>query len=171
MLRTRRLLVAIVVAVSGALVLPASADARHGNVAGTMTGPGEFVPGVCNANGIILVRGRGTFTATGLGSGTYRYDVCVMSVSPITFDGTASVTTSRGTLSGTVAGTFVSGVGPQFPVTIDAGTGKYRKTRGTLLLGPLQQTDLRNCDPRVGICLAWTDVGPITGTLTHVPHP
>jgi hypothetical protein len=168
MLGGRRLAVVIGIVVGSATLLPAAAGAGHGNVAGTMTGPARFVLGVCD--GIVLDRGTGTFTATGLGSGTYRYDICIRSEGPITFDGTASVTTRRGTLSGTVAGTFAGGAGPQLPVTITAGTGQYRKTRGALLLGPLAQTELRECDPRIGICLAWTDVGPITGALTHVPH-
>jgi hypothetical protein len=169
MLRGRRLAIATVMCLAGALLLPATAGAKHGNVEGTMTGPAGFSFG-SGCNGIILDQGTGTFTAAGLGTGTYRYDVCITSVSPITFDGTASVATRRGTLSGTIVGTCTS-VCPQFPLTITAGTGQYRKTRGTLLLGPLAQTNQTNCDPRVGICLNWVDVGPITGTLTHVPHP
>jgi len=165
----RRFTIAASVAVAAIMLLPATAGAKHGNVDGTMTGPAGFVPGGCS--GIIADRGSGTFTASGLGSGTYAYDVCVTSTGPITFDGTASVTTRRGTLSGTVGGGCPSSGCPQFTLTITAGTDKYRKTRGTLLLGPLAQTNQSNCDPRVGICLSWIDVGPITGTLTHLPHP
>jgi len=165
--RSRRLgLGFLIVVLTGGLVA-ASAGATQPDVSGTMTGPGGFVPGGCS--GTILIRGTGTFTATVLGSGTYRYDVCVTVAGIATFDGTATLTTTRGTLSGTIASQFTGG-SPQFPLTITAGTGKYRKTRGALLLGPLAETDLHNCDPRVGICFDWTDTGPLVGTLTHVPH-
>jgi hypothetical protein len=164
----RRFALAVGIVVGCVALAPATAGAGHGNVSGSMTGPAGFqFGGPCN--GVVIDRGSGTFTATGLGSGTYSYDVCITSVSPITFTGTASLTTPRGTLSGTITGGGPDG--PVFPLTITAGTDRYRKTRGTLLLGPLAQTSRSNCDPRVGICLSWIDVGPITGTLTHVPHP
>ena len=164
----RRVALAIAIVVGCVSLAPAPAGAGHANVSGTMTGPAGFVfGGPCS--GIVIDRGSGTFSATALGSGTYSYDVCITSTGPVSFTGTASLTTRRGTLSGTIAGACSSGGCPQFPLTITAGTDKYRKTRGTLLLGPLAQTNQSNCDPRVGICVNWIDVGPITGTLTHVP--
>ncbi len=164
----RKLTAGFLLAALLVVVTAPAAGAKPKTVTGTMTGPGGFVPGGCS--GIIAVRGTGTVAASLLGSGTYSYDVCVTNPGIITFTGTATVTTARGTLSGTISGTFTSGPGPQFLLTLTAGTDKYRKTRGQLLLGPLAETDLHNCVPRVGICFDWTDTGPIAGTLTHVPH-
>ena len=48
------------------------------------------------------------------------------------------------------------------------GTKRYVNARGDLAIGPLAESDSHNCDPRIGICLDWTDTGPVTGTLRHV---
>jgi len=154
----------------GALIVPATADAAgalHRNVSGTMTGPGGFRSEGCG--GIISVVGSGTYTSKGLGQGTYTFDVCVVSTSPFTFSGPVTFTRGSGAvLNGTVVGTMGSAQQPNFLVSVTGGTKRYVKARGDLTIGPLVETDSRNCNPRVGICLDWTDTGPVTGTLRHV---
>jgi hypothetical protein len=153
----------------GASAIPITADAAGAvtrNVSGTLTGPGGFRSEGCN--GIISEVGSGTYTTTGLGSGTYAFDVCITS-SPLAFAGTMTFTRRTGaTLHGTIVGTVESGSGPLFTVTVTGGTRRYANARGTLMVGPLVESSPHNCDPRVGICLDWTDTGPIVGRLTHV---
>jgi hypothetical protein len=154
------------------LMLPATADvagAATGNVSGTLTGPGGFRQQGCN--GIISEIGNGTYAAEGLGRGTYVFDVCITNTGPIAFDGTVTFRRRSGaTVTGTIAGTLPSGGGPTFAVTVTGGTKRYARARGDLVIGPLAESAQHNCDPRVGICLDWTDTGPVTGTLRHVQN-
>jgi hypothetical protein len=165
-MRCRRLIVSGLLV--GALVVPAeAAGAATREVSGTLTGPGGFVTGGCA--GIISEFGSGTYSAKGLGTGTYRFDVCITDPGVLTFAGTATFTRRTGaTLTGTIAGTFGGGPGPTFAVTVTGGTRRYAKAQGTLTIGPLVESNSTNCDPRVGVCLNWTDTGPVTGTLRHV---
>jgi hypothetical protein len=152
-------------------VLPMTADGAGAvtrNVAGTLTGPGGFRSEGC---GIISEIGSGTYVATGLGRGTYVFDVCITSTNPVTFDGTVTFTRRTGaTLTGHIGGTFTGGPGPTFAVSVTGGTKRYAHARGDLVIGPLAESEPRNCDPRIGICLDWTDSGTVTGILRHVRH-
>jgi hypothetical protein len=152
-------------------VLPTTADgagAATRNVSGTLTGPGGFRLEGC---GVISEIGSGTYAATGLGRGTYVFDVCITSTGPVTFDGTVTFTRSSGaTLTGHIGGTFNGGSGPTFAVSVTGGTKRYAHAGGDLVIGPLGQSEEHNCDPRIGICLDWTDSGALTGTLRHVRH-
>jgi hypothetical protein len=71
-------------------------------------------------------------------------------------------------LNGTIAGTFAS-PGPTWNVTVTGGTKRFSGATGELTVGPLVQSNMHNCDPRVGICMNWTDFGQISGTL-HRPR-
>ena len=164
-MRFRRMVVAgLLLAV---FVVPAEgAGAATRQRSGTMTGPGAFEPKGC---GIISVVGHGTYTSTGLGQGTYVYDACVLSTSPFDFEGTVTFTRRTGaTLTGTIDGTVPGATQPNFVVTVTGGTRRYAHAVGELMIGPLAESDPTNCDPRIGICLHWTDTGPVTGTLRHV---
>ena len=150
--------------VVAALATPAAAVPPGRNVEGTMTGPGGFRFTGCA--GIITEVGSGTFTAKTLGSGTYSFEVCISGSSPFTFSGTATLVARNGArLDGVINGT---GSQPEFPVAITGGTKQFSHAAGDLVLGPFSESDQHNCDPRVGICIDWTDTGPITGTLRNV---
>lgn len=162
--RTRSVVVAVALGVVLAMPAPAAAASTR-SVSGTMTGPGGFRFDGCG--GIITQVGSGSFEASGLGRGTYTFRVCVISVSPITFEGTVRFTTNSGaTLDGTIGNT--NATQPRFEVTLTGGTKRFKRVAGQLIIGPLVQSNPTNCDPRVNICLDWTDNGPLTGELGRV---
>jgi hypothetical protein len=157
----RRTLVAVLLVAASALPMTAAGAAAR-NVSGTLTGPGGFRFEGC---GIISEIGQGTYAAKGLGEGTYAFDVCITSLSPITFVGTVTFTRRTGaTLTGTISGTSTGGA--TFLVTVTGGTGRYERTTGSLVIGPLIRSDQHNCEH--ALCLDWTDTGPLVGTLGHV---
>jgi hypothetical protein len=158
--------IALALLVVAGFTAPAAASGRSRDVEGTLTGPGAFEVRGC---GVITEIGSGTFEATVLGRGTYVFEVCIeTTTSPLTFTGTASFTARNGArLDGVINAT---GTGPTFPVTITGGTQQFSRAAGSLVIGPLVQSNQTNCVPRVGICLNWTDNGPLTGTLENVPR-
>jgi hypothetical protein len=163
----RRTLVALLLVGASALPMTAAGAAAR-NVSGTLTGPGGFRSEGC---GIVSEIGQGTYTAKGLGEGAYAFDVCVTSTSPITFAGTVTFTRRTGaTLTGTIGNTFTGSGGPVFLVTVTGGTGRYARATGSLVIGPLGESDQHNCVPGVfpPLCIDWTDSGPLAGTLSHV---
>ena len=131
-----------------------------------MSGSGGFRLLGC---GVISEIGSGTYSATMLGRGTYTFTVCVTTTPVITFAGTVVFTEGNGaTLAGTIGGSFAGGAGPSFTVTVTDGTKRFSKVRGELVLGPFVQSNQTNCNPRVGVCLDWTDDGPIAGTIRRM---
>jgi hypothetical protein len=144
------------------------AGAATRDVAGTMSGPGGFR--FLGCDGVVSAIGSGTYEATGLGAGTYEFDVCInTSPFPIRFAGNIVFTTRNGgaTLTGTIGGIFVGGPGPSFSVTVTGGTKRFAKTEGELVLGPFVKSNELNCTPAL-ICFDWTDTARVTGTLRHV---
>jgi hypothetical protein len=151
------------VVVPGASAAPLAAQRIQ--VDGALAGPGGFRSEGC---GNIVEFGYGSFHAPDLGHGIYQFSVCVTVTGTITFDGTITLTIAHGAkLTGDIGGTY-SGGGPTFDVTITGGTKKFAHARGALTVGPLAESNRRNCDPRTGLCWDWDDSGPITGTVTHV---
>jgi hypothetical protein len=155
---------AFAILIVGVLAPPAGAASSGHDIDGTMTGSGAFVAAGCAT---IEEIGSGTFKAQGLGLGTYEFSVCIAVGGVITFDGFVTLTTSgNSTITGDISGSFTGATpGPQFDVIITGGTKKYANATGVLTLGPLMESNFTNCDPRVGICLNWTDTGPLTGTI------
>jgi hypothetical protein len=149
------------------LVMPGTAGAAVRQVDGGMSGPGGFRQLGCA--GTVSAIGNGTFAATGLGIGTYTFEVCISNVgSRFTFSGTARFTTRnnaelRGTISGQSGGGF-----PPFTFTVTSGTRRFKHAVGMLVLGPFTESNQTNCAHQ--ICSDWTDSGPIKGTLRHVAH-
>ena len=164
----RKLRIGLVAVLAAGVFIPTGAGAATRNVTGTMTGTGGFRFQSCP--GVVSVISTGTYAASGMGTGTYRLDICVLNTSDLSVQGTVVFTTKRGaTLSGTIGGSIPGGPATTpYAVTVTGGTLRFRRAGGTLFLGPLLESDFRNCDPRVGICLDWTDTGPISGTLFHV---
>jgi hypothetical protein len=161
----RRLVVCAVALLVVTTFAPSASAVGGRDVKGTVAGAGgfEFVAGC----GVITEVGSGTFRATALGHGTYTFTVCIEIAPTITFNGTIAMTTTGGaTLTGTIGGSFTGGPGPAFDVVVTGGTKQFANAAGTLTVGPLIESDFTNCDPRVGICLNWRDVGPITGAIT-----
>jgi hypothetical protein len=164
--------------VLGALVLAAGVVVPAGTVGaavrhvdGSVSGTGHFEP-ASSCTGTVEQLGSGTFSARDFGVGTYRYDACItQGSSNLTFTGTASFTTHSGaSLDGTIGGTGPLGQYPTFVVTVTGGTRRYRHATGTLTMGELTESNLADCDPRVGICLSWSETGPLSGRLRHVRH-
>jgi hypothetical protein len=162
---TLTVLFVFAVVAPNASAAPAAGHRRK--VDGTLTGPGGFR--FLGCDGTVTEIGSGAFRARGLTSGTYSFAVCVTVDSGITFDGTITLTTAHGgMLTGTISGSFTGGPGPVFDVAVTGGTKRFAHARGALTVGPLVESDLSNCNPHTGVCLDWTDTGPITGTITHV---
>lgn len=154
------------------LIAPGTASAVTRKVSGTMTGHGVFDAGSCGFRSL-RDSGSGTFTAPGLGHGTYQTEICVPdSGSP--YSGTAKFSTGSGaTLSGTI-GSSPTGQAV-FTFTVISGTKRFKHATGSLLLGPLVGTNVTNCIPtgdpsRPVICLDEDETLPINGTLRHVRH-
>ncbi len=169
----RRLMVLVIGSAMAALVLtPGIADAavRHG--VGSMTGPGGVTPR-CDGipTGTYEVSGSGSFVAKNIGIGGYNFHGCLTQLPAGGWDvvGTASFSMRSGaTIGGTIDETIPAG-SPTFTVTVTNGTKRYKRARGTLTMGPLTQSNFNTCDPATGDCYGWTDTGPFSGTLTHVP--
>ena len=103
--------------------------------------------------------------ATVLGKASYHTEICVEVTPQITFGGTFLITVLSGdTLTGAINGTFAGGA-LSLPLQITGGTGRFARASGTLTLGPINQFDFSNCDPRVGICLDWHETATISGNL------
>ena len=145
---------------------PAAAAPPH--FEGRLIGAGSFKVEGC---GTITEYGSGKFHAGGLGHGTYSFRVCVTVGATFTFAGSVTLTFVDGAiLNGTIDGVYVPGSGgPAFPVVVTSGTQRFARASGAFLIGPLVQDKQSSCDPRVGICFAWRDTGPIVGdVLRHL---
>jgi hypothetical protein len=165
----RRWVVVIAVVLGAVVVAPGTAGAAVRHVDGAMSGAGHF-DSQSGCAGIIEQTGSGAFAARDLGVGTYTFSVCItQGPSALSFAGTASFRTHSGAqLHGTIDNSGPLGQYPTFVLTVTGGTRRYRHATGTLTLGPLAESNSTSCDPRSGVCLDWTDRGPLTGALRHV---
>jgi hypothetical protein len=147
-----------------------AAGAATRNVTGSMTGPGGFRPSSCTG-GTADEIGSGTYTSTALGTGTYTFDACVtQTTSGFSFSGKAKfVTRSGAKLRGTLGGTFSGAGNPSFTMTVQSGTKRFARATGALVIGPFTETNQTSCAH--GVCLDFTDTGPLRGTLHHVTKP
>jgi hypothetical protein len=154
------------------LVTPGTAGAINRGVTGTLTGSGGFTNASCTG-ATIDIGGTGTFTSTGIGSGTYTYHACITQVpgqsSTFSFVGKAKFVTDSGAkLKGKIAYTQVVQSGPTFKVKITGGTKRFALATGKLFLGPFTQSNESNCAHL--ICSNWDETGPVTGTVKNIIH-
>jgi hypothetical protein len=168
--RWLRTSVVALIATASLVTVPASgADAAGPGwpVDGVLAGPGGFEFRSCG--GTVTEVGSGFYLTNGMGAGTYAFEVCVTVSGAITFVGSITFTTRSGAvLNGEISGAFEPPGGPTWHVRVTGGTKRFSGATGSLTIGPLVQSDMHNCDPRVGICLDWTDFGPISGRLFRV---
>jgi hypothetical protein len=156
----------------GVIAIPmtvATAGAATRPVSGTITGPGGYRSEGCN--GLISQIGSGTYTSRGLGHGSYTFDLCVTSMSPVatTVEGTMTFTRTGGArITGTVDSTFPGGQPETFAVSITGGTRQYAHAHGQIVVGPLAATNQHNCG---GVfCLDWTDTSQFSGMIQRGGH-
>ncbi len=147
-----------------------STGAASRNVTGSMTGPGGFRQSSC-AGGTADEIGSGTYTSTGLGTGTYAFDACItQTTSGFSFSGKVKFVTGSGAkLRGAISGTSSGPGNPSFTVTVQSGTQRFVRATGVLVIGPFTETNQTNCAH--GVCADFTDTGPVSGTLHHVIKP
>ena len=170
----RRLgIIGIGITMVAVLLTPGTAGAAVRHVDGGLSGPSSYAPATC-AGGLTNISGTGTFAAGNFGIGTYKLEVCVTQLeSSFSAVGTALFTTRSGAkVRGTIDSSFPSGQLATYTVKVTGGTKRYSRVLGTLVMGPLTQSDFRDCDAG-GICSTWTDAGALTGTLRRVAprHP
>jgi hypothetical protein len=166
----RRLgVIGVGIATAIVLLVPGTAGASERQVNGGVSGTARYAPTTCG--GLIDVEGSGAFAAAELGVGKYVYEVCVTEQGlSLHVEGTATfVTRSGAKLRGTIDSTIGDGQPATYPVVVSSGTRRYRHAIGTLSMGPLAQSNETDC-VSPDVCSAWSERGPLTGTLHHVPH-
>jgi hypothetical protein len=156
----RLLAVVVVVACIGlGACVPPTTPPTTGTVVveGTSEGDAGFVTTGCTP----AVGGRGTYRATGLGQGTYDYEVCVVGGN---YAGGIRFVTEKGAQ---LVALIDAPVGSPATFTIDHGTGRFEGATGSVSI-VFENYDETDCRPP-GVCFAWKQHGTITGTITAPP--
>jgi hypothetical protein len=112
------------------------------------------------------VAGEGTYEATVLGRGTYRYEVCTVD-GDTRIVGTFTFVTEKGAQLVALVDEAID-VGFPLPLAIDGGTGRYDGATGTLGI-TFEQYDATDCQH--GTCFRWRERGTIAGTIELAGPP
>lgn len=140
---------------------PAGAGPGGAPVRGEARGEAALYPQ--QAGCIAVTVHDGTLTASVLGAGAYHLEACAYWDTVMRVAGVLTITTPGGhVLTAGLDEVFYGALDTTFTVT--GGTGRFRRATGTLTLR-LEAFDQRNCHPRVGVCLNWSEQGPVTGTV------
>jgi hypothetical protein len=155
------LVLLVISALPAAAAAPAASAPNATAVTGGFDGGGGFVTGT--SCGLIRYVTSGTYRAKGLGRGTYSLDFCVKD-SALNVLGTLEFVTQHGAQLHGVLDTQLSRGLDSVPITLAGGTKRFRGAVGALTI-TISQFNESECDPRVGVCLAWDEHGDITGTI------